>query len=199
MFPAYSHVDSRLIPIIYVRGRPLGPDRDRDDIHLEGEASRFRWLQAPDLNQQYYGFPAIAHVECFSRVVIEQGLALRSMRNCWRKRDRDERRARIPFTTRASCSQPSSYERSAARSRDRTGVRSEPRRAGLPGPRDRPERESPVSQRHKLAGDSLFSRIDDNLRPGASWYPYRAKRDTRRPLARSRARVSRVFSEMTRR
>jgi hypothetical protein len=46
MFPAYSHVDSRLVPTIYVRGRPLGPDRDRDDIHLKGEASRFRWLRA---------------------------------------------------------------------------------------------------------------------------------------------------------
>src|SRR6266481_641279 len=56
-----------------------------------------KWLRAPDLNQQYYGFPAIAHVECFSRVVIEQGLALRSMRNCWRTRDRDETRVRIPL------------------------------------------------------------------------------------------------------
>ncbi len=47
MFPADSHVDSHLVATIDVRGRPLGPDRDRDDIHLKGEASRFRWLRAP--------------------------------------------------------------------------------------------------------------------------------------------------------
>ncbi len=46
MFPADSHVDSHLVATIDVRGRPLGPDRDRDDIHLKGEASRFRWLRA---------------------------------------------------------------------------------------------------------------------------------------------------------
>jgi hypothetical protein len=46
-FPAYSRVDSHLLPTIYVRRNASWTRWNRDDIHLKGEASRFRWLRAP--------------------------------------------------------------------------------------------------------------------------------------------------------
>jgi hypothetical protein len=46
-FPAYSQANSQLVAILAPHGRPLGSDRDRQDIHLKGEPSRFRWLRAP--------------------------------------------------------------------------------------------------------------------------------------------------------
>jgi hypothetical protein len=46
IFPAYSH-DSHLVPTIGVTRGALGADLDGQDVRLEGEASRFRWLRAP--------------------------------------------------------------------------------------------------------------------------------------------------------
>ena len=69
---------------------------DRD---LEAEARDLftcRWLRAPAMNQRTcercFRHPATA---CFSRVTIEGDLSLRTMRDCWRKRHRDETRIQI--------------------------------------------------------------------------------------------------------
>lgn len=39
MFPAYSDVDSHLVPTICVKGRPLGPERDSNDIRIGSPGS----------------------------------------------------------------------------------------------------------------------------------------------------------------